>query len=76
MTTFTFKALLANLFSKKYILLISLFTLCNTIAQTSLVQVSVDWPSWSSENRVEIYNPGGTLIMDLMVVLITHTALH
>ncbi|PIB32253.1 MAM protein [Gaetbulibacter sp. 5U11] len=62
MTTFTFKALLANLFSKKYILLISLFTLSNTIAQTSLVQVSVDWPSWSSENRVEIYNPGGTLL--------------
>ncbi|MEY8848782.1 choice-of-anchor D domain-containing protein [Psychroserpens sp. XS_ASV72] len=31
-------------------------------AQTSVVEVTVDWPSWASENRVEIYNPGGTLI--------------
>lgn len=31
-------------------------------AQTSAVEVSVTWPSWSSENRAEIYNPGGTLL--------------
>lgn len=31
-------------------------------AQTSFVEVSVNWPSWSSENRVEIYNPGGSVI--------------
>ena len=28
----------------------------------SEVTVSVTWPSWSSENRVEIYSPSGTLI--------------
>ena len=31
-------------------------------AQTSYVEVSVNWPSWSSENRVEIYNPSGSVI--------------
>jgi len=28
----------------------------------SEVTVSVTWPSWSSENRVEVYSPSGTLI--------------
>ncbi|MFK7781827.1 choice-of-anchor D domain-containing protein [Psychroserpens sp.] len=28
----------------------------------SNVSVSVTWPSWSGENRVEVYNPSGTLI--------------
>ena len=28
----------------------------------SNVVVSVNWPSWSSENRVEVYTPSGTLI--------------
>jgi len=31
-------------------------------AQTSFVEVSVNWPEWSSENRAEIYEPGGTLL--------------
>lgn len=31
-------------------------------AQTSEVIVSVNWPNWASENRVEVYNPSGTLI--------------
>ncbi|WP_299224448.1 choice-of-anchor D domain-containing protein [uncultured Psychroserpens sp.] len=28
----------------------------------SQVTVDVDWPNWSSENRVEIYSPSGTLL--------------
>ncbi len=28
----------------------------------SNVEVSVNWPSWSSENRVEVYNPSGVLL--------------
>ncbi len=48
----------------KGILLLSLLTLIsfNSTAQTSFVDVSVNWPNWSSENRVEVYNPSGTLI--------------
>ncbi|WP_299278068.1 choice-of-anchor D domain-containing protein [uncultured Psychroserpens sp.] len=33
-----------------------------TFSQTSYVEVSVNWPAYSSENRVEIYNPSGVLI--------------
>tara|TARA_R110001583_G_scaffold35585_3_gene118231 strand:+ start:30730 stop:37086 length:6357 start_codon:yes stop_codon:yes gene_type:complete len=33
-----------------------------TTTTYSEVTVSVDWPSWSSENRVEVYSPSGTLI--------------
>jgi hypothetical protein len=32
------------------------------LAQTSSVDVSLVWPNFSSENRVEVYNPGGSLI--------------
>ena len=48
----------------KGILLLTLLTLIsfNSTAQTSIVDVSVNWPNWSSENRVEVYNPSGTLI--------------
>ena len=51
-------------FSKaKYILIICAFLSTSiAIAQTSEVIVSVNWPSWSSDNRVEVYTPGGTLI--------------
>ncbi|NOY48832.1 MAG: choice-of-anchor D domain-containing protein, partial [Chlorobi bacterium] len=34
----------------------------HTFSQTSYVDVTVNWPNWSSENRVEVYNPSGTLI--------------
>ncbi len=34
----------------------------NNITTFSDVIVSVNWPSWSSENRVEIYSPTGTLL--------------
>ncbi|WP_323787919.1 choice-of-anchor D domain-containing protein [Psychroserpens sp.] len=33
-----------------------------TTTTYSSVVVSVDWPSWSGENRVEVYNPSGTLL--------------
>lgn len=33
-----------------------------TTATYSNVVVSVNWPSWSSENRVEVYTPSGTLL--------------
>ena len=51
-------------FSKaKYILIICAFLSTSiAIAQTSEVIVSVNWPSWSSDNRVEVYTPGGTLL--------------
>lgn len=42
------------------ILFMAISTYCS--AQTSYVEVSVNWPNWSSENRVEVYNPGGTLL--------------
>lgn len=63
MKTHTLKALITNnLLSKKTLFIILFFSLAWTQAQTSAVQITVDWPSWSSENRVEIYNPSGTLL--------------
>ncbi len=63
MKTFTLKALIANyLLSKNTLLIVLFFTFSINYAQTSEVQVSVNWPNWSSENRVEIYNPTGTLL--------------
>lgn len=51
-------------FSKiKYALMICAFLSTSiAISQTSEVIVSVNWPSWSTDNRVEVYNPGGTLL--------------
>lgn len=31
-------------------------------AQTSFVEVNINWPEWSSENRIEIYSPSGSLL--------------
>ncbi|MGB6268986.1 MAG: MAM protein, partial [Olleya sp.] len=45
-----------------FLLFLFLLTLLTVNGQTSAVQVSVNWPNWSSENRVEIYNPSGTLL--------------
>jgi len=39
-------------------LLISNFS----FSQSSTISVSVNWPNWSSENRVEVYTPGGSLL--------------
>ncbi|SDS14267.1 Por secretion system C-terminal sorting domain-containing protein [Formosa sp. Hel1_31_208] len=48
---------------RKYALIFCiLFTTNFLFAQTSSVDVSLVWPTFSSENRVEVYNPGGTLI--------------
>ena len=33
-----------------------------TIATYSSVSISVNWPSWAGENRVEVYTPSGTLL--------------
>ncbi|RZV68505.1 MAG: choice-of-anchor D domain-containing protein, partial [Flavobacteriaceae bacterium] len=48
----------------KKFLLLAFLTILSPLgfSQTSTVDVSINWPNWSSENRVEIYNPGGTLI--------------
>ncbi|WP_397362438.1 LamG-like jellyroll fold domain-containing protein [Olleya sp. R77988] len=62
MKTFTLKVLKAKLLNKNLIILVAFLTFSISFAQTSAVQVSVNWPSWSSENRVEIYNPSGTLL--------------
>ena len=45
-----------------YTLVLFLMFVTFSFAQTSIVEVSVNWPSWSSENRVEIYDPSNTLI--------------
>jgi len=34
----------------------------SNVTTSSEVIVSVNWPDWSSENRVEIYSPSGTLL--------------
>ena len=48
---------------KRFLLLtLVTFISSNLFGQTSFVDVSLTWPSWSSENRVEIYTPSGTLI--------------
>jgi len=60
MKTFTLCGKIAH---KKFLLLTFLSILSFQIfSQTSSVDVSVNWPNWSSENRAEIYNPGGTLL--------------
>ncbi len=54
---------ISTFFQKKYVLMVfTLVIIGISHSQTSYVEVSVDWPSWASENRVEIYNPSGTLI--------------
>ncbi|WP_239004387.1 T9SS type A sorting domain-containing protein [Lacinutrix sp. WUR7] len=40
---------------------IFLYTLTSIKAQTSNVIITVDWPQWSTENKVELYNANGTL---------------
>ncbi|RKE94940.1 LamG-like jellyroll fold domain-containing protein [Ichthyenterobacterium magnum] len=48
---------------RKYVAICSLLLITNlAFSQTSYVEVSVTWPAYSSENRVEIYDPIGTLI--------------
>ncbi len=60
MKTFTLSGKIDH---KNFLLLIFLSVLSfQVFSQTSSVDVSVTWPNWSSENRVEIYNPGGTLL--------------
>ncbi|WP_082132691.1 LamG-like jellyroll fold domain-containing protein [Bizionia psychrotolerans] len=34
-------------------------------SQTTFTEVSVNWPRYSAENRVEIYNPSGTLLQTI-----------
>lgn len=46
-------------------LVLLLFMSLFSFAQTSIVEVSVNWPNWSSENRVEIYDPSNTLIASI-----------
>ncbi len=51
-------------FLVRYALLLFAFAFLSTksYSQTSEVIVTVNWPTWSGENYVFIYNPGGTLI--------------
>ena len=50
-------------YAQKLLLIFALILGSTTFyAQNSPVEVSVNWPRWSSENRVEIYNPSGSLI--------------
>jgi len=53
---------------KRSLLFLSLF-LYATIAiqaQTSDVVITVDWPQWSTENKVELYNANGTLLTPII----------
>ena len=34
-------------------------------AQVSELEVQVNWPNWSSDNKVEVYDPAGTLILEI-----------
>ena len=47
---------------KYFVLLGILFTFNFGFSQTTYTEISVNWPSWSSENRVRVYNPSGTLL--------------
>lgn len=50
-------------YAQKLLLILILTLLSNSIqAQNSSVEISVNWPNWSSENRAEIYDPSGVLI--------------
>ena len=48
-----------TLLFKYFMLVICIILSINAQSQTSEVIVSVNWPEWSGENRVEIYAPGG-----------------
>ncbi|WP_417858560.1 LamG-like jellyroll fold domain-containing protein, partial [Xanthomarina gelatinilytica] len=48
---------------RKYLLLFSVLLFSSYIfSQTTYTEISVNWPEWSSENRVDVYNPSGTLL--------------
>ncbi|WP_417867570.1 LamG-like jellyroll fold domain-containing protein [Xanthomarina gelatinilytica] len=48
---------------RKYLLLFSVLLFSSYIfSQTTYTEISVNWPNWSSENRVDVYNPSGTLL--------------
>lgn len=51
-----------NLSIKWYALLLFLLTTLTIQSQTTFTQISVEWPSWSTENKVEVYSPGGSLL--------------
>lgn len=51
-----------NFTLKGCVLITLLFFAPHIYSQTTHTSISVNWPSWSSENRVEVYNPSGTLI--------------
>ncbi|WGD33706.1 T9SS type A sorting domain-containing protein [Olleya sp. YS] len=44
------------------LLLLSVFCYTNSLSQTSNVVINVSWPNWSSENKVELYDPNGNII--------------
>ncbi|WP_281847975.1 LamG-like jellyroll fold domain-containing protein [Olleya namhaensis] len=62
MKNYTPKVLLAKTLCKNMMFTVLFLSFSLTYAQTSAVQVTVNWPEWSSENRVQIYNPSGTLL--------------
>ncbi len=47
--------------NKLFIIVFSLIAIYSN-AQTSYVEIAVNWPQWSSENRAEIYDPNDALI--------------
>ena len=62
MKTFTLQSSIKQKIKNISPLVLLLFMSLFSFAQTSIVDVSVNWPNWSSENRVEIYDPSNTLI--------------
>ncbi|OIQ21887.1 T9SS type A sorting domain-containing protein [Lacinutrix sp. MedPE-SW] len=51
----------------KKLILFALTAICGLIsyAQTTEVVLTVNWPSWSSENKVELYSPSGVLLQTI-----------
>ncbi|WP_046743604.1 T9SS type A sorting domain-containing protein [Kordia zhangzhouensis] len=49
----------------KSILICCLLMSASTFAQNVDVILTVNWPNWSTENKVEFYNPSGTLLQTI-----------
>lgn len=62
---------LTNFLTKKNLLrpvlslLLTLIVSASSMAQLSELEVEVNWPEWSSDNKVEVYDPSGNLILEI-----------
>jgi len=47
------------------LIVLLLFISATAFSQVSELQVSVTWPNWSSDNKVEVFDPSGNLIISI-----------